>query len=205
MHRLREPLRIIRANLRAYLAMNAIMFGLFLIGVAAAFAFPDLHAARTASMEADGTADLVVRLLENVWLFALTILGVNLLTVALPMILLPSMVVPFSGIALAAYKAFTFGVALAPVDAVTAKVMVPHIPTIIIEFQAYILVMLAAYLLGLAWVKPSAVGAPNRRRGYLHGLRQAGWLSLPAFALFIVGAVYEAFELVYLVPLMFRP
>ncbi|MDT0329539.1 stage II sporulation protein M [Nocardiopsis lambiniae] len=200
MRRLREPFRIIRANLRAYLAMNAIVFGLFFIGVAAAFAFPDLHAAQTGSLEEDGTADLVVELLGNVWLFALTILAVNVLTVALPIILLPSMVVPFAGIVLFSYKAFIFGVTLAPVDATMAKLLIPHSLTILIEFQAYILVMLAAYVLGRAWLRPATVGTDSRRQAYVRGLKQVGWLSLPALALFVIGAAYEAFELVYLVP-----
>ncbi len=59
---------------------------------------------------------------------------------------------------------------------------------------------LGAYLLGRSWIRPGAVGAPNRRRAYLHGLRQIGWLSLPALALFVIGALYEAFEIIYLVP-----
>ncbi|MDE3723806.1 stage II sporulation protein M [Nocardiopsis sp. N85] len=200
MRRLHEPFRIIRANLRAYLAMNAIVFGLFFIGVAAALVFPDLHTAQTASLEEDGTADLVGILLGNVWLFGLTILAVNVLTVALPMILLPSMVVPFAGIVLFSYKAFTFGVVLAPVDATMAKILIPHSVTILIEFQAYILVMLAAHVLGRAWLRPATVGADSRRQAYVHGLKQVGWLSLPALALFVIGALYEAFELVYLVP-----
>ncbi|WP_306368868.1 stage II sporulation protein M [Nocardiopsis sp. CC223A] len=200
MHSLREPFRIIRADFRAYLVMNAIMFGLFLIGVAAAFAFPDLNAAQTASMDEDGTTDLVVELLGNVWLFSLTIFAVNVLTVAVPVILLPSMAVPFAGIILFSYKAFTFGVTLAPVDATAAKLLIPHSLTILIEFQAYILVMLAVYLLGRAWLRPATVGADTRRQAYVRGLKQVGWLSLPALALFVIGAIYEAFELIYLVP-----
>jgi hypothetical protein len=202
---LREPLRIIRANLRAYLALNAFILGLFLLGVAAAFAFPDLRAAQLASMDENGTTGLVTELLANVWLFGLTILAVNVLTVAVPVILLPSMAVPFAGIVLFSYKAFGFGVALAPVDATSAKILIPHSLTIVIEFQAYVLVMLAAYLLGRAWLCPATVGAQNRRRAYVLGLRQVGWLSPPALALFVIGAAYEAYEIIYLVPLMFRP
>jgi hypothetical protein len=197
---LRQPFHIIRANFRAYLVMNALMYGLFLIGMGAALLFPELNAAQIASQDENGTTDLVVSLLSNVWLFSLTILAVNVVTVAVLTILLPSMVVPFAGIVLFMYRAFNFGVTLAPVDETTAKILIPHSLTILIEFQAYVLVMLAAYVLGKAWLRPGTVGARNRRQGYVLGLRQMGWLSLPAMVLFVIGALYEAFEIIYLVP-----
>jgi hypothetical protein len=200
MRNLRKPFQIIRANLRAYLVMNAIMYGLFLIGMGAALTFPDLNAAQVTSQQEDGTADLVATLLGNVWLFSLTIFAVNVLTVGVLTILLPSMIVPFAGIVIFTYRAFNFGVTLAPVDETTAKVLLPHSLTILIEFQAYVLVMLAAYLLGTAWLHPERIGARNRRQAYVRGLQQVGWVSLPALALFVIGAIYEAFELIYLVP-----
>lgn len=197
---LREPLRIVRANLGAYLLMNAIMYGVFLVGMGAALLFPHLNAARSASMQANGTQDLVVSLLGNFWLFALTIFAVNTLTVGVLAILLPSMIVPFAGVVVAGYRAFEFGVALAPVNETVAKTLIPHSLTILVEFQAYVLVMLAAYVLGKSWLRPGTVGAHNRRQGYVRGLRQVGRLSVPALALFVIGALYEAFEIIYLVP-----
>lgn len=197
---LHQPLRLIRTHLRAYLVMNAIVYGLCLIGMAAAMIFPELNTAQQTIMNDNGTTALVTSLLSNVWLFALMIFVVNVGTVALPVILLPSMIVPFSGIAVFAYRAFNFGVTLAPVNEVVAKSLIPHSLTLIIEFQAYVLVMLAAYLVGRAWLWPATVEADTRRQAYLRGLRQAGRLALPALALFVVGAIYEAFEIIYLVP-----
>lgn len=197
---LREPLRLIRANLRAYLVLNAIVYGLCLVGMAVAMIFPQLNTAQQTIMNDNGTTGLVTSLLSNVWLFALTIFAVNVGTVALPVILLPSLIVPFSGIAVFAYRAFNFGVTLAPVNEVSATILIPHSLTMIIEFQAYAVVMFAAYLIGKAWLWPKTVDASTRRQAYLRGLGQARWLGLPALALFVVGAVYEAFEIIYLVP-----
>ncbi|WP_017591511.1 stage II sporulation protein M [Nocardiopsis potens] len=199
---LRTPFQIIRANLGAYLAMSALVYGLFFIGMGAAFAFPGLHAAHLASMDEKGTTGLVTSLLGSVWLFSLTIFAVNTLTVGVLTILLPSMIVPFAGIALFTYRAFNFGVALAPVNETVAKTLIPHSLTLVIEFQAYALVLLGAYLLGRSWLRPETAGARDRRQGYLRGLRQVGRVSLPALALFAVGAVYEAFEIIHLVPLL---
>jgi hypothetical protein len=199
---LRKPLQIIRANVRVYLVLNAIVYGLLLIGMGTALIFPELNTARIASLEEDGTADLVAALLGNVWLFTLTILANNVLRAGLLTILLPSMVVPFAGIAIFAYQAFIVGVTLAPVDEGLGMAMIPHSLTILIELQAYVLVMLGVYLLGKAWLRPGTVGARNRRQGYVHGLRQVGWLGLPALTLLVIGAVYEAFSIIYLLPLL---
>lgn len=202
---LREPFRIIRANLGAYLAINALVYGLFLVGVGVGLLFPELTAARSNALTQDGTADLVGMVLGNMWLFSLTIFLVNTITVGIVKILLPSMVVPFAGIAVYAYWAFTTGVTLAPVNEVMAKTMIPHSLTVIIEFQAYAVLLLGAYLIGRSWLRPASVGAGNRRQGYVLGLKQFGWLTLPALVLFVVGALYEAFEIIHLVPLLFAP
>ncbi|MFL1377687.1 stage II sporulation protein M [Nocardiopsis protaetiae] len=198
MRHLRTPFRIIRENLRAYLVMNAVVYGALLLGIGAGLLFPDLYAAQHAALEEAGTAEQIRPLLATPWLFALVILANNVLRASLLSILLPSMVVPFSGIALFAYTTFTIGVIVAPVDGAAARTLVPHSVTLLVEFQAYVLLMLAAYLLGRAWLRPRTVGADTRRRGYVHGLKQVGWLSLPALALLVVGAVYEALSVLHL-------
>jgi hypothetical protein len=196
---LRKPFQIIRANFRAYLIINAIVYGLVITGMVAAMVFPNLGATQLATLENNGTADLVRSLINNPWLFSLTILGVNVMTGALR-IVLPSLVVPFAGIALFAYKTFTLGLAMAPTTKIMAVGLIPHSLTILIEFQAYALLMFGAYILGRSWVRPATIGARNRRQGYVRGLQQLGWLSLSTLPLFIVGAIWEAFSLRYVVP-----
>jgi hypothetical protein len=139
-----------------------------------------------------------------VWLFAAMILGVNTITVGLASIVLPSLVIPFLGIAVFAYRAVVIGVTLAPTDQSTWIVLIPHSLTLVIEFQAYILLALGAYLLGRAWISPAFVEETSRVRAYGKGLRLLGVLALVALALLVVGALYEAFTLRYLVPVMLR-
>jgi hypothetical protein len=194
----RKPFQIIRANFRAYLTINAIVYGLVITGFVAAMIFPNLGATQLATLEDDGTGDLVRSLVNNSWLFSLTILAVNVTGGAL-WIVLPSLIVPFAGIALFAYKAFTLGLAMAPTTKIIAVGLIPHSLTILIEFQAYALLMFGAYILGRSWVRPATIGARNHRQGYLRGLQQLGWLSLSALPLFIVGAIWEAFSLRYLI------
>lgn len=204
MRLLRESFQIIRAHRRAYVVMNVIAFGCCLLGFGAAMLFPELNASRINSLEDDGSIGLVLSVLSNPALFALLIFAVNVFTVGVASILLPSMVVPFVGIAVFAYRALIIGMTLAPADRNAAIGLIPHSLTLVIEFQAYILLMLGAYLLGKSWLTPASVAAQTRRQGYLHGLRQIGRLSLPALVLFVIGAVYEALSLVFLVPQLIR-
>jgi Stage II sporulation protein M len=196
---LRKPFQIVRANFHAYLIINAIVYGLVITGMVAAMVFPNLGATQLATLEDNGTSDLVRSLLNHPWLFSLTILAVNV-TSGVLLIVLPSSIIPFAGIPIFAYKAFTLGLAMAPTTNIKAVALIPHSLTILIEFQAYALLMFGAYILGRSWLRPATIGARNYRQGYVRGLQQLGWLSLSTLPLFIVGAIWEAFSLGYLVP-----
>jgi len=199
---LRRPFQIVRANLRIYLALNALMYGLALLGFGLGLLFPNLNAAQLESLQDDGTADLVTGLLTTPWLFAATILAVNIVKLSLVHIALPSLVVPFAGIPITAYWALTTGITLAPAGSASWIPLIPHSLTLVIEFQAYIVLLLGAFILGRSWVRPRTVGAGNRRQGYLRGLQQFGWLALPALAMLIVGAIWEAFSLYAVLSMM---
>jgi hypothetical protein len=190
-------LQIIRENLRTYLVANAAVYGLFVAGFGAGLLFPQLSEAQYARLEDDGTAGTVAALVASPWLFALAILGVNTVKMALLTIVVPSMIVPFAGIALFAYWVLQTGATLVPASDIGWVALIPHSLTLVIELQAYVLLLLGVYLLGTRWLWPPAAG--TRRQGYVAGLRQLGWLSLPAAALLIVGAVYEAFSLRYFI------
>jgi hypothetical protein len=202
MNRLRRPFQIIRADLRAYLLINALVYGVLLLGMALAMIFPDLHAARTSSFVDGDQRALVDTLIGNPWAFGTTIFLVNVFATALLLIVLPSLVIPFAGLIVFVIKTIDIGIILAPVDRTSALILIPHSPTILIEFQAYALVMFGAYLLGRSWLRPATVGATTRRQAYVRGLKRLGWLWLPALALFVIGAVYEAVEIYFLVPLV---
>lgn len=199
MNVLRKPLQIIRENLRVYLLLNALAYGTFVIGFVIGLLFPDLVAGRAQALEDDGTADLVTSLISNPWLFALMIVAVNTLRLGALTIVLPSLVVPFLGLATFAVWSVTTGVTLVPSSPETWVALIPHSLTLVIELQAYILLLLGAFLLGKYWVRPQTIGAKNRRQGYLRGLQSIGWLSIPTLILLVIGAIYEAFSLLYLV------
>lgn len=144
MNLVRTPLQILRDHRRAYLVANLVIYGLVLAGFSLGLAFPELAAARATTLQEDGTADLVLAVFSNPWLFAVTILAVNVITVSLLAIILPSLVIPFAGIAIFGYRAVVIGITLAPTTEATWIAMIPHSLTVVIEFQAYILLTLGA-------------------------------------------------------------
>jgi hypothetical protein len=195
----RRPFQVVRENKRAYLIINLATYGLAIIGFLIGLAFPGLNTEQVANLEDDGTGALVRNLVYTPPLFALVILAVNVFRLSLVTIVLPSLVVPFAGLAFFGYWAVQTGIVLVPADAQGWVALIPHALTFIIELQAYVLLVLGAYRLGRSWLFPRSVGALNRRRGYLQGLKQLGLLALPALVLLIVGAVWEAYSLRYFV------
>ncbi|GAA5064671.1 stage II sporulation protein M [Nocardia callitridis] len=202
MNRLRRPFQIIRADLRAYLLVNVFVYGVFLLGIALGVLFPNLHAARTTSFADGDQGALVDAVIGNGWVFGTVIFLVNVFPTALLLITLPSLVIPFAGLVVFAIKTVDLGLTLAPVDTTAQLTLIPHSLTLLIEFQAYVLVMFGAYLLGRSWLRPTTADALTRRQGYVRGLSRLGWLWLPALVLFVIGAVYEAIEIYFLVPLV---
>jgi len=192
-----RPFQTIRQNLRVYLILNVAAYGLFLVGFVIGIFFPELHAAQATGLENDGTGELVRWLVNTPPLFALAIFGVNVFRLSLLTIILPSLVVPFAGLAFFAYWVVQTGITIAPTSAEAWVQFIPHSLTLVIELQAYILLLLGAYLLGRSWLFPHTVDAKNRRQGYVRGLRNIGLLALPALVLLIIGAVWEAYSLRY--------
>ena len=197
--RWRRPFALIRENRRTYAIITGSTYGLFAIGFVIGLLFPALPAARAATLATDGTGDLVGAVAASAPLFALVILAVNVLRLSLLTIVVPSLIVPFAGLAFFAYWLVETGITLVPSTPLTCVAMIPHSLTVLIELQAYALVALGAFLLGRAWLRPAQVGAPTRRAGYLRGLKSLGILSIPAFVLLVIGAVWEAYSLRYLV------
>ncbi|TFD88088.1 stage II sporulation protein M [Cryobacterium lactosi] len=197
-----RPLHIIRANLRAYLAVNAFVYGLILIGMAVATIFPEINASRTKAVAEAGSLADIAPLLDSVWLLAGRIFLNNVVVASLLVILLPSLIIPFAGLILFAMSLVDTGFLLAPVNDAAALILLPHSITLLIEMQAYVVLLFGVFLLGRAWLRPAAVGKLNRRSGYLHGLQQLGWLALPVLALHAVGSIYEAYEVIHLIPVV---
>lgn len=196
----RRPIDILRSDPRALVLLLALIFGALLLGMGAGMLFPGLE---LPTLVAGGVSDeLVTTMVTNPWLFGTVILLINLFVAALVGIVLPSLVVPFLGIPVIALYMFNVGVSIAPSDSTSATVLIPHSLTLIIELTGYALVMFGVHQLGRGWLRPAHLGADTRRQAYVIGLRRLARLALPTIVILIVGAYYEAFSVVYLLPLL---
>jgi hypothetical protein len=199
--------QLLRDHSRAYLALNAMYYGLVgLAMVYVALINPSLQEQLLGDVEqalTEGPLATVggAYLSGNVFVAAVLTFLVNLFAGSLLYVTLPSLIVPFAGIPLGAYRAVLWGLLLAPTTRELALVMIPHSVTLLLEGQAYILAIFAAYVHGLAFVRPKSVGLSSRREGYVAGLRMAARVYVLVLIALAASALYEALEVVAMVRL----
>jgi hypothetical protein len=204
---LRRSIAIVREDLRAYIALNVVYYGLVGLGmIYVAFFNPGLQ---QGLLQAMGQAFTVGPLsaLGNAYgggevlnAIALTFV-VNLVLGTLLQISLPALIIPFSGLLMGLLRACLWGLLFAPTTPELAGPMAPHALTLLLEGQAYIVAMLAVFVQGKAFLWPRQYGKSSHLQGYVEGLRRTVWLYLLITLLLAVAAIYEALEVIYLAPL----
>jgi hypothetical protein len=191
-----------------YVALNFVYYGLVIVGVVFAAFNPELQ---QLLIEAVGEAFLqgplalvgAAYIEGDVCLAAVLTFGVNLLAGSFLSLTLPSLIVPFPGLFMGVYRTFTWGLILSPSHPELAGPMIPHSLTLILEGQAYILAMLAVWIQGMAFLRPRSAGVRTHGEGYLAGLLRTMHLYILVAILLAVSAVYEAVELIFIVPHFF--
>ena len=201
---MQSAVRLVQRHGRAYLAINVAFYGLVALGTAYSFANPRLQTELTqAIVESFGVAPLSVArdayLSGNVALAALVTFLVNFFLGSLVALTLPSLLIPYAGVFLGFYRAALWGVALAPTTPELATAMVPHSLTLVLEGQAYILAMLGVHVLWSSAIGGFGKGISAMAAGYLAGLRANARIYILVALVLAVAAVYEAFEVIYLV------
>ncbi len=203
----RKAIALVRLHRRAYLVLNVCYYATVGIAMLAVTSYPEVQQMLTESvLEAfsQGTmADVAAAYAGGnvVQAMVLTFL-VNFFLGSFVVLMLPSMLVPFAGVGMGAVRAVLWGLLLAPTTPELRMAMIPHMGTLVLEGQGYILAILAAFVLGRAFVSPSSVGATRWLQGYGIGLKQALTLYILVAAVLAVSAIYEALEVIYLVPLL---
>jgi hypothetical protein len=138
----------------------------------------------------------------NIILAAAVTFAVNFLQGTVIVLTLPSLIPIAAGFLFNALRTEVMGLSLAPTTLVFGQSKAMHLPTILLEMQAYMLAAFVSVLLPLALWKPERFGAATRWEAYKK-IAAAQFLILPLAALILlVGAVYEAFELIVLVQLL---
>jgi len=198
-----SALSIIAEHKRAYVRLNVAYYGIVILAMAYSALDPSLRQPLNQAVVEGFTQGPLSSMGsaygggQIIMAMVLTFV-VNLFLGSFVSITLPSMLIPFSGLLVGAFRAVTWGLIFTPVP--FQAYLVPHYLTLLIEGQAYVLVMLAAYLQGIGLVRPSLIGESDRKRGYLKGLRLAIQLYPLVAALLAVSAIYEALEVILILP-----
>jgi hypothetical protein len=206
---LKRAWAIVRADWRAYVTINVLYYGLVLLAMLyVAFLNPGLQEELLQSVGQAFTAEGPLQAVGEAYgggqvLSAMVLtLAINLFLGTLLVITLPSLVVPFSGLAIGTIRAILWGLLLSPANPDLAMAMIPHSLTLLLEGQGYILALLAVFVHGKAILNPGAYGVKGFLRGYLEGLRRTAWIYLLVVLVLAAAAIYEALEVILLVPLL---
>lgn len=207
MNLIRKPIEIIRENKKAYILINVVFYGLILLCMVITSFFPEwqVHAlasadkqlsSRWASVASSAYSSGNLLAAMGLTFFINITIGVFLTMT------LPSFVIPFGGLLMGLYRAIFWGILFSPITPDMRAPMIPHYLTLLIEGQAYIVAMFAIFLQGKSFLFPQSTGEKSRWNGYKYGLIQTAWMYVPITILLAVAAVYEAFDVILLVPLI---
>jgi hypothetical protein len=204
---IRQSLRAIRQFRREYIVLNIVYYGLVVCGMIYIRFDPSLQQSLSeAALQAftEGPLSAVGGAYGGgkVLLAMVLTFVVNLLGGAFMFITVPSLLIPFSGLLIGALRAVVWGLVLSPTTPELARGMIPHSLTLVIEGQGYILALLAVYIHGKAFLSPRTVGAASRGEGYRTGLGRSAQVYLLVVLVLAVAAVYEALEVIFIVPLL---
>ena len=196
---------VVKAHRRAYIVLNLTYYGLVVAAMIIVARYPSVQASLLEAVEeaftegplspvgdAYGGGKIVKAML---WTFVVNLLGSSLLSITVP-----SLVIPFSGLLIGVWRAVMWGLILSPTSPEMRASLIPHALTLVIEGQAYILVMLGAYVQGRAFLSPRTVGATGHWQGYATGVKKSMRLYMLVIPMLAVAAVYEALEVILVIP-----
>lgn len=206
MRLLQPAFDVIRQNRKAYIALNAVYYGLVILAMIYVFTNPSLQRNLLDAVGqsfAEGPLSAVSDAYTGAQVIPAMLLTfvVNLLLGSFAEITIPSLIVPFSGLLMGVIRAVLWGLLLSPAEPTLAGAMIPHSLTLLLEGQGYVLAMLAAVAHGRAFLWPGSVGVQGHARGYLTGLKQSAWLYVLVALVLAIAAIYEALEVIFLAPL----
>lgn len=195
---------IIKPHRKAFLVLCGTFYGVLAFGMAVAMFVPALKPLAGAYYDVMHMDNAVMQRGlaayangEPFIAMAVTLL-VNL-GVATLLTTLPSLIVPFIGILAIYYRVLLWGPMFAPfgMERVT---FIPHFPVVLFEGMAYIVAAFAAYVHGMMVLRPRQYGFSNRWEAYKGGLSSVAKLYVLVFLILLIGAIWEAYEVIYLVP-----
>ena len=192
---------------RSYLVLNGVYYGLVAAGMVYAVVNPQVQQwlSEQVKVGLKGPLAPVAEAYASGVLPAIAMtFAVNLLAGSFGSITLPSLVIPYSGMLIAAFRAVMWGLIFAPqtleIDATLAARGSLIALLILLEGQGYVLTMLAAHMQGKAFLSPAGVLASSRWQGYRIGVRLSLRLYVLVAVALAVAAIYESIIVVLILP-----
>jgi hypothetical protein len=167
---------VLRENWRTYLLLNVVVYGTLAATMIVTPLIPGMYEWGLknieAFLEAPG-ASMVVDAYESGDIVTTTLLTflANLLFAALLTTTLPSLVIPFFGVAATVWRAVYIGMPFAPTSPEEAIGVIATSPVLVIEFQAYVLAMLGSVILWRSTFGYRRRELPSAWAGYRAGIR----------------------------------
>lgn len=204
---MKETICLLKENRRLYLALNLLFYGSIVVGLFYGFLRPDVGEemakwGASALIEAPPTAPAIFAYLRGSFVAAavFTFFG-NLfmcsISIGLGLVfpLIVVLAVPF-----ATGMGFVWGAAFSPVTlSIGSWSLVAHLVTFAIEGQSIILVLFIMLRTFDAILRPQRFGETSRWSAYRRALGQTGRLYLLIVVILFVSAVFEAFEMLYII------
>ena len=199
-----DLIEIFKKDWKLFLAVNAIYFGFLLIGGVIALFIPETQAAVLAVLAEQlqsGTLSPVAKAYGtgNLVNAAISTFSNNFMMGTVYGLILPSLLFPPYALIMGCLRSLTWGIAFAlPYGHMTLRVVVPHYLTLLIEGEAYVIAIFGSLrqIEGLIW--PLRVGETSRIGGYLRAVSDNMRFLILVAIILAVGAIYEAFELLYI-------
>lgn len=190
---------LLAKHLPSYLALNVFFYGSIGLGMLIVLEHPEIQSAFK-QLDHEGVQNhgwsLVVGAYQkrHILRAACLTFAVNLVVGTIVLITLPSLFIPFIGIAMGMCRALLWGIVYGPGCARNVQLLVA--PLMLLEGQGYVLGMFGVYLHGKAAMMPSTVGATRRMQGYKHGLVQSLRIYPLTALILAISALFEATEII---------
>lgn len=195
---------IIRRDWKLLLAVNVFYFGILLIGALIALLRPDVQGywlgVLAAGLKSGPLAPVGSAVEAGQYInLVIQIFKINTITGTLLFITLPSLIFPPWALLLGGWRALIWGMAfVVPYGHLTFGKLIFHYITMLIEGEAYVIAIFASLRLIEALVWPGRFGERSRLRAYAQAIIDNAKLLLLVILLLAIGAVYEAFEVLYI-------
>ncbi len=198
------PLALIKRHRTAFIRLNAAFYGLMALSTAITTLAPDIQLYFKEGIDQAYMRPGILKTVADAYGSRNLVMAIGLtflvnLAVAAFMTTLPSLLIPFIGIMAVLHRALLWGIMFAPIGAYQ-PMWLPHALTLAIEGQAYVLAAFAAWVQGRIFLRLDHGRMRTRFEAWKAGFAATVKFYPLILLTLIIGAVYEVFEAIYLIP-----